>query len=121
MISRSHKECGIDAGTMKDLSPRAVDLIADRFKVLSEPTRLKLIIALQDGERNVTELVETTGATQANVSRQLQKLAEAGILARRKQGLKVYYSIADPSIFRLCDAVCGSLRSFFEGQHRVFD
>ncbi len=91
------------------LSPEAIELIARRFAVLAEPTRLRLIHALFDGEKNVTALVEEIGATQTNVSRHLQNLAHAGILRRRKEGLQVYYALADASIIRLCELVCGSL------------
>jgi ArsR family transcriptional regulator len=96
-------------GRHRELSPQALDLIAARFKVLSESSRLKLITALEAGDKNVGELVETTGLNQANVSRHLQTLTDAGILARRKDGLNVVYSIADPSIFDLCELVCGSV------------
>ena len=92
------------------LSDQALEMIAARFKILAEPMRLKLIIALESGEKYVTHLVEATGGTQANVSRHLQSLTEAGILDRRKEGLKVYYFIADDSIFDLCESVCGSLQ-----------
>jgi len=68
-----------------------------------------LLHALFDGEQAVNALVGLSGGTQANVSRHLQALAEAGLLARRKEGLQVFYSIADPSIFQLCELVCGSL------------
>lgn len=91
------------------LSDRVLELIAARFRALSEPVRLKLIIALQDGEKNITDLVQATGQGQTGVSRQLQHLLNSGILARRRQGTCVYYSIADPAIFELCHHVCGSL------------
>jgi ArsR family transcriptional regulator len=91
------------------LSEEALELVARRFAVLAEPMRLRLIQALFEGERNVTDLVEATGGTQANVSRHLQTLTTAHILRRRKDGLQVYYEIADPSIFKLCELVCGSL------------
>lgn len=91
-------------------SDPAIALIAGRFKLLSEPTRLKLLMALEGGEQNVTELVRSVQATQANVSRHLQALAEAGVLSRRKAGVTVYYAVADPGIFELCRHVCGSLR-----------
>lgn len=100
------------------LSPQAVELIAARFKVLSEPARLRLIMALEHGERNVTQLVEKTGVAQANVSRHLQALARAGIVARRKEGNQAYYHIDDPTIFELCRHVCGSLARHFDQQAR---
>jgi ArsR family transcriptional regulator len=98
---------------IRPMTDEALALIARRFAVLSEPMRLRLLHALFDGERSVNTLVEATGGTQANISRHLQTLADAGLLARRKEGLQVFYSIADPSIFPLCELVCGSL----EKQH----
>lgn len=95
---------------LKALTSDALDLIASRFRLLGEPMRLRILMALKEGEKNVTELVETTGGTQANISRHLQSLTEGGILARRKEGLNVYYSVGDESIYNLCDNVCGSLQ-----------
>ncbi len=97
----------------RPLSDEALVMIARRFGALSEPLRLKLLHALFDGEKNVNALVEITGGTQTNVSRHLQTLTDAGMLGRRKEGLQVFYSIADPTIFQLCELVCSSL----EEQH----
>ena len=91
------------------LSDDALELIARRFAVLAEPTRLRLIHALFDGEKSVNTLVEEIGGTQANTSRHLLTLLQAHILSRRKEGLQVFYAIADSSIFKLCELVCGSL------------
>lgn len=93
-----------------ELAPQALEFIAARFRVLGEPSRLKLIAALEAGEKSVSELVGATGLSQANASRHLQTLTDSGILARRKEGLSVKSSIADPRIFDLCEHVCGSLR-----------
>lgn len=101
---------------VRAMSDQALKLVAERFKVLSEPTRLKLLMALETGEKSVGELVTVTRTGQANVSRQLQQLADAGILGRRREGLNVYYRIIDPGVFELCDVVCGSLQSHFERQ-----
>jgi DNA-binding transcriptional ArsR family regulator len=92
------------------LTPEALELVAARFRVLGEPNRLRLIAALEQGEKNVSELVAETELTQANVSRHLQTLTEAGLLGRRKEGLNVYYFIADESLFKLCDLVCNRLQ-----------
>lgn len=97
----------------RPLSDEALELIARRFALLAEPMRLRLLHTLWSGERNVNALVEASAGTQANVSRHLQALAEAGLLSRRKEGLQVFYAVADPSIFELCELVCGSL----ERQH----
>jgi ArsR family transcriptional regulator len=89
------------------ISDGAIELLAHRFAVLGEPMRL--LRALFDGEKNVSTLVELTAGTQANISRHLQTLTTAGLLGRRKEGLEVFYSIFDSSIFTLCELVCGSL------------
>jgi ArsR family transcriptional regulator len=102
------------------LNDRALELVARRFGVLAEPMRLRLIQALIPGEKNVNGLVEATGGTQANISRHLQTLTQAHILARRKDGLQVFYSIADPSIFHLCELVCGSIEQQLENQTAAF-
>ncbi len=100
----------------RPLNPEALQLVAQRFAVLAEPMRLRLIQALFDGEKNVTELVELTGGTQANVSRHLQTLIAAHILTRRKEGLQVFYKISDPTIPKLCELVCGSLEKSLSRQ-----
>lgn len=100
-------------GKKPPLSDEALDLVARRFAVLSEPMRLRLIQALFAGEKNVNTLVEEVGGTQANVSRHLGTLTQAHILSRRKEGLQVYYAICDPSIHKLCELVCGSLEKQF--------
>lgn len=96
-------------GKKTPLSDAALELVARRFAVLAEPMRLRLLQALFEGERNVSELVELTAGTQANISRHLQTLTAAHVLGRRKEGLQVFYRIIDPTIFKLCELVCGSL------------
>ena len=102
------------------MSDGALELIARRFAVLAEPMRLRLVHALFDGEKSVNTLVEESGGTQANVSRHLQTLANAHVLARRKEGLQVFYSISDPSIYRLCELVCGSIEKQLAKQTDAF-
>ena len=102
------------------LSDEALELVARRFAVLAEPMRLRLIQALFEGELNVNALVEETGGTQANVSRHLQTLTQAHILSRRKEGLQVFYAISDPSIYKLCELVCGSLEKQLTKQVGAF-
>ena len=104
----------------RELSDAALELVADRFRALGEPNRLRLIRALAGGERNVSELIKATGLAQANVSRHLGVLTDAGILGRRKEGLSAYYHIADRSILDLCRQVCGSLEKRIERQTGLF-
>lgn len=82
--------------------------------------RLRLLRALIEGEKSVGALATETAGTQANVSRHLQTLAEAGLVSRRKEGLQVFYSIADPSIFELCELVCGSIDQQVRARARIF-
>ncbi len=92
-------------------APRAlVERVAERFRVLGEPMRIRLLEAMRDGEASVSDLQEATGASQQNVSQHLGVLLRAGIVARRKQGNFSLYSITDPVVFSLCDEVCGGLR-----------
>lgn len=83
--------------------------VAERFRALGEPARLRILNALRGGEAAVGELVEATGLSQANLSKHLQLLYSLGFVKRRKQGLFVYYALADRGIFRLCDIMCGRL------------
>ena len=95
--------------TPPPVSEEALILIASWFRTLAEPSRLKILRALEEEEKNITELVEATGLTQANVSRHVQSLVDAGMVGRRKEGLSVICFIADPSITDLCDNVCNNL------------
>lgn len=90
--------------------------VAGLFKVLSEPMRLRLLYSLTDGEKNVSQLVKETGALQANVSKHLGMLLEAGIVARRKKGQSAFYRIIDESIFELCELACGSIYDRLEAE-----
>ncbi len=87
-----------------------VDALADRFRLLSEPSRLRLLCILAGGERCVGDLATELGCTQANVSKHLAQLADAGLLRRRKAGLNCYYEVADDSVFTVCGSVWESLR-----------
>jgi ArsR family transcriptional regulator len=101
------------------LSGEAVDLVASRFRVLGEPTRLLLLQQMMDGEKNVTDLVEQTGGSQANVSKHLSLLLHHGMVYKRREGVHIYYGVADPSIFRLCDIVCGGLEKQYKQRTRA--
>ncbi len=87
-----------------------VDLIARRFRVLGEPTRIRLLDLLREHDATVTELHEALGASQQNVSKHLGVLLQAGIVRRTKQGTSARYAIVDDGVFALCEHVCGGLR-----------
>ena len=106
--------------TTKQMAPEAVGLIAARFKVLAEPLRLQMLIALSDGELSVTEIAEAVKASQPNISKHLKMLQDAGLVKRRQEGNTVYCSVADESVCELCDVVCSSLRERLALQAGVF-
>ncbi len=91
------------------LSAETLQLVADFFKVLSESSRLQIMCALKSGPKNVSEIIEVTGLGQANVSKHLKILAQAGVVTRQQQGVCVYYQIANTFVFDLCELVCDSL------------
>jgi DNA-binding transcriptional ArsR family regulator len=101
------------------LPDHLVELIAERFRALGEPTRIKLLDRLREGEASVLELTELIGTTQQNVSKHLGVLQRAGIVARRKQGNFAYYRIVDEAVFSLCEVVCGSLQQQVESLHQL--
>ena len=86
-----------------------MEAVARRFKVLGEPQRLRLLQSLEAGEKTVNQLVAALGAHQPNISRHLQALFDAGLVARRRSGASVTYSVADPMVFRLCELVCANV------------
>jgi DNA-binding transcriptional ArsR family regulator len=87
-----------------------VDLIAQRFRVLGEPMRIKLLDRLRAGDATVSELQQVLGASQQNVSKHLGILLGAGMVSRTKAGNHARYSIADEGVFELCEQVCGGVR-----------
>jgi DNA-binding transcriptional ArsR family regulator len=87
-----------------------VDLVAQRFRVLGEPMRIKLLDQLREGEASVGELQQALGASQQNISKHLGILHGAGMVSRSKQGNRTVYAISDPSVFELCELVCGGAR-----------
>jgi len=99
---------------MQDLPKEALEKVASYFQALSEPTRLSLLNLLRGGERNVGELAQLTGFTPANVSRHMALLSSHGLVTRESRGTSVYYRMADPSVYQLCDLVCGNLARQFE-------
>jgi DNA-binding transcriptional ArsR family regulator len=91
------------------LSSEAIELVSNRFKVLGEPLRLRIINLLEDGEMSVGALTTAIGSTQPNVSKHLKILQDAGLVARRQEGNTAFYAIADPTVYDLCEVVCTSL------------
>jgi DNA-binding transcriptional ArsR family regulator len=83
-----------------------LDAVAQQFRALAEPTRLRLLQALRAGPRSVSELAAATGLSHANASKHLLVLAAAGFLARREDGTRTLYALADASTDTLCTLMC---------------
>lgn len=97
------------------MNQEAAELIARRFRALSDPTRLRIVHLLRErGEASVGELTEALGATQQNVSKHLAALHAEGFVARRKMGTSVIYSISDPGVLELCERVCSGIEAQLE-------
>jgi DNA-binding transcriptional ArsR family regulator len=92
------------------VSDELVDLVAQRFRVLGEPMRIKLLDRLRDGGLSVGELQQALGASQQNLSKHLGILHAAGMVSRTKDGNRTIYAISDPMVFDLCEIVCGGFQ-----------
>ncbi|KZZ42547.1 transcriptional regulator [Thalassolituus sp. HI0120] len=105
---------------MQEVMPdEMLELIAQRFRLLADPMRLKILHQLQEGEKSVTELVKATGASQPNVSKHLSTLRSHGMVKRRQNGNMAFFSISAPFVFELCDTVCNSMKTEWEQKQNL--
>ena len=93
--------------------------ISDVLKAMADPTRLKILHNLQNRERCVSDILETVGGSQANVSKHLSVLKRAGLVDCRRQGLNVYYRIIDNGVFTICRNICDSLELRLDKAHQT--
>jgi DNA-binding transcriptional ArsR family regulator len=98
------------------LPDELVEKIAERFRCIAEPMRLKLLDVLRDGEATVQELADRVGASQQNASKHLAILHHGGVVARRKDGTRIWYCVEDESVYRLCEEVCGGMRKQLDNE-----
>jgi DNA-binding transcriptional ArsR family regulator len=101
---------------MSDMTPAMLELVSQRFRLLADPMRLRILHELQQGELSVGELVERINASQPNISKHLASLRNQQMVKRRQEGNMAFFSIAAPYIFNLCDTVCNSMRDELEQQ-----
>jgi len=92
-----------------NVSDDVINLMAEKFKMLAQPTRLVIVRSLIAGEKSVNSLVHETGRGQANLSKHLKVLADAGLVARRKVGLQVFYRVGSPLIDQVCSLACDTV------------
>lgn len=88
------------------LTEAMTEVIARRFRALGEPMRLRILQALEDGEKPVSDIVAILEASQPNISKHLKALCQEGLVNRRREGLNICYSIADPMVLKLCKLIC---------------
>lgn len=96
------------------LPPTALDHVAQYFRALSEPTRLRILNVLGNGTLSVGEIAEQVNSSLANASRHLAQMARHGLVSREHHGTSVYYRIADPTVHALCELVCNSIAQRFD-------
>ena len=99
---------------MEGLPDEALAKVAAYFQALSEPTRLQILNLLRTGERSVGELAQLCACSAANISRHLSLLTQHGLVVRQSRSNSAFYSIADASVYALCDLVCGSIARQFD-------
>lgn len=102
------------------VDPVVLVAVADYFKVLSEVSRLQILTCLKSGPMNVMEIAEATGLGQANLSKHLKVLTQAGVLSRQPKGTSAYYEIAEPMIFELCELACDRINERVQQQAKTF-
>jgi DNA-binding transcriptional ArsR family regulator len=108
-------------GMPHPLSDPLVDVIAERFRVLGEPMRIRILDRLRGSDLTVGELAESLGTSQQNVSKHVGVLARAGVVSREKDGNSVRCRIADESVLGLCEQVCGGLQRQVAELQTLFD
>jgi len=109
----TRKEGGVIA------SDELLQRIAEVLKAMADPTRLKILHSLQQGERCVSDILEIVGGSQANVSKHLSVLKRAGLVESRRDGLNVFYQISDEGVFTICRNVCDSLEDRIDREHQA--
>lgn len=91
------------------INEELLERVADRLRTMGNPLRLRMLHLLEDGELTVTEIVNKVQTTQANVSKHLTMLRAAGLVTSRRNGMNVYYAIADPIVFVICRTMCDAI------------
>lgn len=102
--------------SLEDDLAEVLDRAAETFAILGSPARLRILQAVCDGERSVTEIVSQTGLSQTNVSQHLALMFRAGLLSRRRSGSQHFYAVADADVVAVCRVVCNKVAA--NGQRR---
>ena len=103
----------------KSTEDRVFDSVAELFSVLSTPIRLRIISAVCQGEKNVTQLLAEIDTTQPNMSQHLNMLYRSGVLAKRRAGTQMYYRLQSERVATLCRAVCTQVAIELDGEAQI--
>ena len=103
----------------KSTEDRVFDSVAELFSVLSTPIRLRIISAVCQGEKNVTQLLAEIDTTQPNMSQHLSMLYRSGVLAKRRAGTQMYYRLQSERVATLCRAVCTQVAIELDGEAQI--
>lgn len=98
---------------------RVFESAAELFAVLATPVRLKIISAVCQKEKNVSELLAEIDTTQPNMSQHLATLYRSGVLAKRREGTQIYYRLQSERVALLCRAVCTQVAIELDGGENV--
>ena len=103
----------------KSTEDRVFESVAELFSVLSTPIRLRIISAVCQGEKNVTQLLSEIDTTQPNMSQHLSMLYRSGVLAKRRDGTQMYYRLQSERVATLCRAVCTQVAIELDGDEKL--
>ncbi len=96
-----------------------IELIAQRFRALGEPMRIRILERLREAPSTVGELAAAVDTSQQNVSKHLSVLSSVGIVTRRREGTTAWYEIGDETVLRICDEVCGAVQKQVAELHQL--
>lgn len=106
---------------MNEINDHTLQQISTMLKALAEPTRLKMMQQLHQGECSVGDLVSKLDCTQANVSRHLKNLSSVNLVKSRKDGTTVFYSISDPCVDKMCESICGGFMELYQKREQLMN
>src|SRR4030042_1828343 len=102
------------------MEEKILELKAELLKALAQPTRLRILELLRDGEKCICEIVPAINGEQSNVSRHISLMQKSHLVTTRKDGVKVMVKVTDPEIFNILDRVSRMLREQFKEQENLF-
>jgi ArsR family transcriptional regulator len=99
------------------MAARANEFQAEILKAIAQETRLSIIELLRDGERCVCEIFPAINQEQSNVSRHLNVMQKAGILTRRKEGLRIFYAVKHPEVLAIIELAAALMKNEAGSRH----